>query len=829
MNYMQKHISIILVASLLCTALPAVAQESVHVEVRDSVAGLSTELTATGLQTASQYLVLPPFGSEFSVAVTPNEQQKASVRIDGANLEEAGIYTVLEVDENGSEQELAYFEVLPDSIDILNSSVQASRGYLAANGNDTVEVSVITRDSFGNTLSNRPIQLISSRSSDVIEAFSNETDDRGEQRFAITTHEPGTLSLRAIDLISGDVLMSQVDLSAGGNTAIGGPATNRPASTSRQLYRPQQYGSQFVGALNGRRLYGQLNNFDVVDTFILEVPSNMEVNLDENLTITAIDRNGVVVEDYTGTVYLSSTDQNAVLPSFGEVTFRGSDLGQKTLVLGLRFGSPGEHILYAEDSLDGSVNAQVRVMVQGGGHTSAEETISIRSPREGEFTNETQVTIEGEGQPFINLVVTGGAKNYFGETDVEGQYSIPVELGDTEGERTIQVLGEASRDISEERTIYVDLTAPEVSTFTFTPKEPIEGDDILVQAQVLEEGSGVDSIELQINDKVFTLEPGTETGSYTTTVSLTDPADYQPILTVVDAAGNDTEVRNSITVSRRGLPQVQNVVAETKANSVALKWEEITSDDIDGYRIYVGENENDFLYTLDTDRPTSAATVAGLRPGGTYYFAVTALESDRESEQKSEVVVASVLGLTMEIVENDGAVTLNWNKLSDTIPLARYELTYGVDPENLSERRMLNGEMTTYTMRNLINDVTYYIRLTPVTSTGDPLNDIAAQGQAQPFTTVAGFSPGSADPIPKKLRGSAPDKPGAPNDPVPELGKPGKGKPPQQPPMGIPLGAWWFVLTAIVFGGYYLHQKRRTMHAADAFLRTMQSEYDKYR
>src|SRR5690606_9014723 len=107
--------------------------------------------------------------------------------------------------------------------------------------------------------------------------------------------------------------------------------------------------NQFIGTLAGQPLYGQVSTFGTVDRFILETPTTMRANVDENLTITAIDSSGQVVEDYLGSVLLSSTDPNAILPGFGEITFRGADLGRKTLVLGLRFATPGQQTLYAED------------------------------------------------------------------------------------------------------------------------------------------------------------------------------------------------------------------------------------------------------------------------------------------------------------------------------------------------------------------------------------------------------------------------------------------------------------------------------------------------
>ncbi|HMQ28975.1 MAG TPA: fibronectin type III domain-containing protein, partial [Acidimicrobiales bacterium] len=125
---------------------------------------------------------------------------------------------------------------------------------------------------------------------------------------------------------------------------------------------------------------------------------------------------------------------------------------------------------------------------------------------------------------------------------------------------------------------------------------------------------------------------------------------YQPLVKAVDAAGNATELRTTLAVGAVGLPTVQKLRADSRARAVELKWDAV-AENVDQYRIYVGEDEDDFAYTLETGKVTTKATIAGLVPGKVYYFAVTALKDELESREKSNVVSGQALGLGLTATE----------------------------------------------------------------------------------------------------------------------------------------------------------------------------------
>ncbi|NLG07028.1 hypothetical protein GX553_01065 [Candidatus Peribacteria bacterium] len=820
---LRKHIRI--TAVLACIALvtqpvlvhgngATIEGSRVAVSAADTVAGLGTEITISHLQGKGTLTVFPPFGME----ITRNLQGEGDTlhtRLTGQETQEAGTYDAILETENGERAETA-FTVMPEQMDIGNSAVQAQRDSMLADGQDTLAVRVILRDRYGNPLEGRAVTLISSETTDTIAATTEQTDDRGEQAFSVHAYQPGERTLRAVDLVSGRAIASQLQVTALlPSQGIGGPIANE---YNRQLYAPVQpsattYGNQFFGSIDARSLYGQVSSFDVVDSFILDTNAQMHVNTDENLTITAVDRNGRVVEDYTGTVELLSTDPQAILPSFGNVTFRSNDLGRKTLVLGLRFATPGEHVLHARDSRDRSIMGEIAITVAGDTTTQPRQTIKILSPAQDAMVNNHTVTVEGTAPPFVNLVVTGGTEDVYGESDTEGYFSIAVPLHPNQQDHTLRVRDESGRNDSGNLRLKLDIEPPSISKFTFTPVMPTEGDEVLVSVQTEDNSGRIATALLHMDGQQTPMEPGTMSGAFQILLRVEKHGSYQPMLQVADAAGNTTEMLSTLEVRRKGLPQVQNVQAEAEPSAIVLSWDPVEPEDgqpIDGYRIYVGENAEDFPHTLETD--AMSAKIGGLKPGVTYYFALTAWREDQESTEKSKVVQAIPIGMRLNVTPGNSSLTLQWTKLKD-VPLASFRLEYGVEPENYTEERMINGALVTHTMRDLLNDITYYIRLTPIATTGETLTDLAVTGEGTPTSKLGGFQPGPADPVPTGLAITA-------NPPPMHSGAP----PPAQPETGIPVSLWWILAIALPAAMLYL-RKRRSARLYDSFVTAMQQQY----
>ncbi len=806
LGFMQKtFLTAVTIASLL---LPRIAEAASTVSVSDTIAGLGTEVSMS-LSGNAEVFLTPPYGPEESFTMNTG-----SVWIPGDSLEVAGIYSIT-VEQDDLTIGTTSFEVFADSVDSRQSAIQATETSFAT----STTVRVILRDRFGNPLRGRSVELISSRSSDVIESMSRETDSRGEQAFTVTAMTPGEFTVRAIDLLSSKVLTSELQLRAGA-LGMGGYSYNVAPSYNNYNYGAQKqfYPSGTTSNPFAANLLGQIAGTQRLGGFLMEIRGQEQettpvLGLNEftSMTITALDQNGNVFLDYVGTVYLLSTDPSADLPKDGVINFEFRDQGVKQYTLGLSFHTPspdGMHTLVITDhpSEIRTVLAELDLRLTGGSVVQPNQNITITSPRDTSTVNTASVTVDGVGPPFINVRVTGGKTPVTGDTDRDGAFSIPVTLDETKTEHTLQVVEEGGRSLSQEIVITLDADAPIIKEATFTPPTPKEQTDVLLVVETEEDAE----VSFTIGEETYELTMA-EPGKYQILFPAPVGGVYKPVITVKDPSGNTTEEETTMAVTLKGLPKVQNVVADPQTNEIALSWDPITSEPIGGYRVYVGTEPGEFLYTLDTDRPTASAIVRGLQPGSTYHFAITAILDQRESEEKSDTVSATVFGVKLEVTPQNNALLLEWNSLQKDSPMSFFLLEYGTEPDSYTEQRTLTGELRAYTLRDLLNGVTYYLKLTPVATSGDRLEELSTTAQGTPTGRIGQFTPGSTDPIPYDIK--------------PHSGAPVTPKPPVNTDTGIPLPAWWIAagIAGSIFYQYLRRRKQITMTAE--FMQSMNSRY----
>lgn len=806
----NKHLAIL---TCLAVFLPQTALAA-RIDILDSVAGLGTEVTVTELapNEVTNLSLHTPSGSTSSYTLNANDVGIASTWIAGADIQYAGEYQVRVNDTSTT------LTVLSDTVDAARSRVQPVSP--ATDINQPVLVEVQFRDRYGNPLQGRSAQLLSSRDTDFVETITSESDSTGTQLFRFTATKAGTATLRAIDLLSGSAINSSAIITV---AAVGGPTTTAytyTQSAPQQFYpSANRYGANL---LNGSALTGQASGFQELAGFEINISRqenvatpNLRASEAESMTVMALDQNGDRYFDYEGTVYLFSTDPEAELPKDGVIDFSFRDQGMKQFTLGLIFNTPGEQQLVISPSADAVTDILATLNINVEGQTQRppdpDQNIAIRSPTQGQVLSSSEVIVEGSGPPFINITVSGGTEDVIGETDIQGNFAIPITLDDTQTNFTISVEDRDGRYASEERSFSIDVTPPEITSIKLTPENPEEEEDVLL---VISTNDDVRDISATFDGEPIELISN-ESGKYQHLLTAPEAGVYTIEVEASDAYGNTVTDSASLAVALRGLPKVQNVIATPEINQISLRWDPMQDQEIDAYRIYVGTEPDEFLYTLDTDRPTAAATVAGLQPGSTYYFAVTALQDERESEAQSDTVDATVLGVRLSVSPGDSSLLIDFNSLQQNVPLSSFILEYGADPEELTERRTLNGELRAYTLRDLINGVTYYLKLTPVAVTGERLEDLAADGQGTPIG--AGFSVSPSDPVPYELRAAAPT---VPTDPAPVT-----PTPPTTSDTGLSSTMLLMVvlLSAGIFGWYIHH--RKSQQQTIAFMQSMQARY----
>lgn len=809
-----------IVAALGATLLPLhIAAAAVMIDVESpTIAGLGTQITVRGLapSQAAHISVQPPSdpasGEASEAILLPIEgsaQGEARQELRGEEMQRAGSYAVRIEADGRTIAGPKTFEVLPDSVDIRRSTIQALRRTITPDGRDTVDLVVQLSDRYLNPLPGRPVTLISSRTNDDIVALAQQTDRNGELRFLVSTEKPGDISLRALDLLSGNVL-TEVAIVRAGSPAVGGdhrsivypypPPTEplRTAGTSREssAFKPRFY-------------YAQVAPFDVIDGFEITAPEILPAGEEApRIIVRAVDRQGRTVEDYMGTVVFSATDPGASLPNFGRYTFRERDLGQKEFPLVLKFERGGPQTFRVEDLNDPSIAGDVTITVEGSSMHSA-NPIVVTSHTSGDAVNTTNITIEGKGPKFANLIVMGGQVDVPGATDKDGNFSIPVQLNQSKREFTIRVRDDAGRNDSGPIDLILDTEDPLIGTITFSPERPKTGERVLI---VVQSEPSLTSVTMRLRPGAETIplaENSSSSGSYQAFFPAPEEGAYQPVITAEDRAGNTTDVRTTFTVGIATLPTVQNVRGEARMGAAALAWDPI-SETVEQYRVYVGERPDNFLYTLDTGRPTTKATVAGLTPGRTYFFAVTAVQGRKESAEKSDVLQLEIPGLVLKVTEGEQKLLLEW--VPPKVPLTSYTLEYGVEAGMYTEKRVIaakksdNGQPQAHTLGDLLNGVTYHLRLTPTTITGDALLDLAATGRGTPHGG-AGFT-------------------AAPNDPIPfDPAKVALKHTPTTTSSGL-FSSLWFTVAILTLGfcAYQWH-RRRLIRQTLSFLASIQSHH----
>ncbi len=758
----------------------AIAQQPCVLSAQETVAGLGTEITASGcVPGLLDITILSPDGTERQLAMNVTQGGQGRLPVQGSFTQVAGSYAVRSPAGSTS------FTVLPDVPDARFSELTASAPSLLP-GDDGVTVTLALRDRFGNPLAGRPVALFSARDRDTVTARGRETDTHGRMTWTVSTDQPGPLTLTAYDILSTLPVAQRLTLNAGQSTTSFAP-------------------SPFTAALTGSERGGV---FGAIDRFEVRISGGGTVRANNDLTmiVTALDAAGNVVEDYVGDILLTSSDGNAVLPSGGMTRFQQYELGVKNIQLGLRFRTPGQQTITVRDAANAAVTGSATVTVETSGGSAGGDIVILDPPNRA-FIGDTSILLQGRAPSFVNLRVKGGAQDVTGASDAEGVFRITVPLNPTQRDHTLFVVSDNGRYESAAHTLILDNEGPVIDAVSFEPTRGTAGEKAVMTVRT---EPGLRTVSATIGSTPVTL---TEAGSGTYRVEFTAPAaGTLPVkVTATDAADNEGTMMAQWDVEGSGIPQVQNVTAEGRANAVFVAWQPVDGD-IAQYRIYVGTSPTDYAYGLETGQPVSSALVNGLEPGRTYFIAITALDAEGNESERSAPASASPIGMRLTATPGNESLQLTWQPPAGT-PLNSYILEYGVEAGTYTEKRTISGELRTYVLRDLLNDVTYEARLTPVTVTGQRIDELAGIVRGAP--NGSGFHHGAQDPVPfiddEPLHGGAPIL--------------NPGNVPRNTESGLPSFAVWGLVAFIFCGGMFFMMKRRQRILTAQFLQTMDQQY----
>jgi hypothetical protein len=155
------------------------------------------------------------------------------------------------------------------------------------------------------------------------------------------------------------------------------------------------------------------------------------------------------------------------------------------------------------------------------------------------------------------------------------------------------------------------------------------------------------------------------------------------------------------------------------------------------------------------------------------------------------------------VTPGHSALTLKWTRIDKSFPLKGYLVEYGVKDGQYTEQRLVSAAADTMTLGDLLNGITYFVRLTPVTVTDESLADLADRAQGTPTGIGVHFSPSDPLPFDPELHGGAP----------------------RTPASGIPPAGKWIGGAALAGAAFIWLRRRKAMKQQIEFLRAVGLRY----
>lgn len=650
---------------LICTMLAGTVQASsaTHVLGLDTVAGNSTLLKAVNFPPETQivFVITTPDGTQIRQMQRTDTSGTANATLDGLHTTKSGKYVLSAETSAGMCRSLpATFSVLAAELSGRDSTFEADRTVVSANGSETVNLTARLVDRYGNPLEARAVKIFSSRESDIFEPAVKLSDFDGVAEFSYRPSAPGLVTLMALDTTSDQLILSRVSLSVlNDRVTLANAGGDYPSKAHAATFGP-------------------LAGFEIES-----IPDTVSRNENVSFTVKAIDEDDQVVEDYTGTIRFSVEGENSSAVTLPDnYKFLATDLGVHTFSLGLSFAENGTYKLVVTDLTDKFKTGEKTVIVgstagtQPSGTTITENPL-ITMPAAGTYSQAEQ-TIGGTAKAGTTITIFDNDAE-IGSVPVgpTGRFSYQTSpLSD--GKHVIYVVSQdmISLEIigtSETVEINIDTEPPKIEELRIEPNTEIVPGSVINVSVFTEKNLSqaalifnYDIIELNAkvdDDSVYvgSLQAPAEPGEYKVSVLLVDELQnevtYQDAATVNVSAeggtvqtdldtGNNGQESEDLNQPEQGQvvmgapSQVGGLIAYGLDGRVTLVWDAATDDTmVKFYRVYFGDSLQSMTGMVDTKDASTTWYVPNLENGKEYFFAVTAVDDQgNESPNKSEIV-----------------------------------------------------------------------------------------------------------------------------------------------------------------------------------------------
>jgi len=735
----------------------------------DTVAGYASMLKSSTLSPGRDivFVVEKPDTSVVRIPALADLEGVARADFYGHQTKLAGVYKVaLYYPGSPDASPQNTFMVYPDQVSKTQSGISSTSQMIEADGDSKTFVTVTLYDAYRNPIKDHQVKLISSRPDDLITTVNTGISDvSGRATFKVTSKDPGISVLTAMDASANIVLQDREEI------VFYAPA---PKAVGGNFFSSGALQADIISSANAQEvLPGPVDHFEIED-----LPSTVKVNTDQTLTVVALDKDGNVAKNYTGTVLISTPDdENAILPNNGEYTFKEADQGKFTFNLALRFTQVGNQFVQVLDKDNWKIAGEKELEVvpqQSITVPDVSSSISIKSPTDGGQFGSNLVVITGQGDPNINLkVFDDDIKIGDSETDSDGFFTFQAS-NLAPGGHTFYVMsdgGQVSRSVS----ITVDTLPPVLNSLRITPDGTVKPGQSLNMTLTSEPNLDTVQVRLQGTLRDLTPEPG-QPGTYSTIVTAPSNAGSYPLdVILVDALANKSELQSQKTILVQTEapalpPTVLNPEGIAGDSEVLLTWDAVSghSTGIASYKVLYGRSYDQLDQMAQTQGNATSLKVTGLLNDTQYYFAVKAVDSKGvESESLSTVIAVTPVGTepasttdlegmqpSAEEVDTMGGsvpgmpsaslygnpvigsaasntVTLTWQPFPG-ISAAYYKVLFGLNPGHYDDYVVTPDNRTSFAVNDLINNVPYYFAVVALNYAGNEISPLSAEFRATP-------------------------------------------------------------------------------------------------
>jgi len=647
----------------------------------DTIAGYTTRIysSKTLPNKTVIFTVKKPNGNTLTIPAQSKDDGIAEFDLYDYHTKKAGTYSIWAKLKNGTNAngKLNTFYVFPDEVSEISSKIESSKLVGTANGIDKIYFTVELKDKLGNPIKSHEVRVVSSRAEDAIQLISETqfTDSDGKILFSVASSKKGVSVYSFLDTTSNKVLKKRIEIAYDTIPNAGGDTPTAYAATGE------------------------------VEKFIFEnLPASISTNADTNFTLSAVDAEGNVVLNYSGTVHFSAEGTNSVYASLpNDYTFDVDlDTGSHNFsgLQTLNFAQEGIYNIVATDLSDFTIRGDTELTVgasstqhstdnQKQPDSSSNNDLKITSPTSGTYSS-NELVINGTAplagatiQIFDNGTNIGSSEvesdntfSYTPSATIDGPHEFHVTMQDSDG---------TNLKTSDKINITIDTIPPKVEKVEFSPSSNIKAGDVINVVVTSEENVfqgavvfNIDIAELKKDAKNPTkysasIQAPDKPGTYPIDIILVDElgneGSYENVTTLEvgkNGEGNLSKTNKTITPDKDNLPtenqapsDVFGVKATSSDSKITLSWQASTDDStIVKYKIHYGLTPANLNQTIETFNNKTTWYIPNLTNGNEYFFSLTAIDNNGvESDNMSSIISAIPFGSASVFVPPEKPVT----------------------------------------------------------------------------------------------------------------------------------------------------------------------------